>query len=74
MSFSWLLPLDGFQFNFLLRDSENDLYGASSSGVNLGTDHKKTYRRGGGGGGVGEVQKKIFALGKIKWKKFVHAN
>ena len=24
--FSWLLPLDGFQFNFLLRDSENDLY------------------------------------------------
>ena len=26
MSFSWLLPLDGFKFNFLLRDSENDLY------------------------------------------------
>ena len=26
MSFSWLLPLDGFQFIFfLLRDSENDL-------------------------------------------------
>ena len=26
MSFSWLLPLDGFQFFFfLLRDSENDL-------------------------------------------------
>ena len=25
LSFSWLLPLDGFQFNFLLRDSENDL-------------------------------------------------
>ena len=25
ISFSWLLPLDGFQFNFLLRDSENDL-------------------------------------------------
>ena len=24
--FSWLLPLDGFQFIFLLRDSENDLY------------------------------------------------
>ena len=24
-SFSWLLPVDGFQFNFLLRDSENDL-------------------------------------------------
>ena len=26
MSFSWFLPLDGFQFNFLLRDGENDLY------------------------------------------------
>ena len=25
MSFSRLLPLDGFQFIFLLRDSENDL-------------------------------------------------
>ena len=25
ISFSWLLPLDGFQCNFLLRDSENDL-------------------------------------------------
>ena len=25
-SLSWLLPLDGFQFNFLLRDCENDLY------------------------------------------------
>ena len=25
ISFSWLLPQDGFQFNFLLRDSENDL-------------------------------------------------
>ena len=25
MSFSWLLPPDGFQFNFFLRDSENDL-------------------------------------------------
>ena len=25
ISFSWLLPLDGFQFYFLLRDSENDL-------------------------------------------------
>ena len=22
---SWFLPLNGFQFNFLLRDSENDL-------------------------------------------------
>ena len=26
ISFSWLLPLDGFQFIFLLRDSENDVY------------------------------------------------
>ena len=25
MSFPWLLPPDGFQFIFLLRDSENDL-------------------------------------------------
>ena len=25
ISFSWLLPLDGFRFIFLLRDSENDL-------------------------------------------------
>ena len=25
ISFSWLLPLDGFQFIFLLPDSENDL-------------------------------------------------
>ena len=25
ISFSCLLPLEGFQFNFLLRDSENDL-------------------------------------------------
>ena len=25
ISFSWLLPLDGFQFIFLLGDSENDL-------------------------------------------------
>ena len=24
ISFSWLLPLDGFQFIFLLRDCEND--------------------------------------------------
>ena len=26
ISFSWLLSLDGFQFIFLLRDSEKDLY------------------------------------------------
>ena len=26
ISFSWLLPLHGFQFIFLLRDSANDLY------------------------------------------------
>ena len=28
MSFPWLLSPDDFQFNFLLRDSENDLYRA----------------------------------------------
>ena len=28
ISFSWLLSLDGFQFIFLFRDSENDLYDA----------------------------------------------
>ena len=27
ISFSWLLRTDGFQFIFLLRDSESDLYG-----------------------------------------------
>ena len=26
ISFSWLLPLDSFQFNFLLPNSENDLF------------------------------------------------
>ena len=26
ISFSWLLPLDSFQFIFMLRDGENDLY------------------------------------------------
>ena len=26
ISFSWLLPVDGFQSTFLFRDSENDLY------------------------------------------------
>ena len=31
ISFSWLLPLDGFQFIFLLRDSENDLLGLNFS-------------------------------------------
>ena len=29
---------------------------------------------GGGVEGAGEVQKNIFARGKIKWKKFIHAN
>ena len=28
----------------------------------------------GGGGGAGEVQKKVFAQEKIKWKKFLHAS
>ena len=26
ISFSWVLPLDGFHFIFLLRNSENDLF------------------------------------------------
>ena len=26
ISFSWLLPLDGFQFTFILRDGKNNLY------------------------------------------------
>ena len=30
ISFSWLLPQDGFQFNFLLRDSKNDLYASEA--------------------------------------------
>ena len=33
ISFSWLLPLDGFQFIFSLRDSENDLYQRAFRGV-----------------------------------------
>ena len=40
MSFSWLLLLEGFQFNFLLRDSENDLYialGINECQVNITT-------------------------------------
>ena len=39
MSFSWLLPLEGFQFIFLLRDSENDLYplGINECQVNITT-------------------------------------
>ena len=31
ISFSWLLPLDGFQLIFLLRDTENDLYAGNIS-------------------------------------------
>ena len=27
ISFSWLQQMDGFQFIFLLRDSQSDLYG-----------------------------------------------
>ena len=33
ISFSWFLPLDGFQFTFSLRDSENDLYRRAFRGV-----------------------------------------
>ena len=41
ISFSWLLPLDGFQFIFLLRDSENDLFSQLATsfvvkGLNVG--------------------------------------
>ena len=32
ISVSWLLALDGFQFIFLLRDSENDLLGVLGDG------------------------------------------
>ena len=35
MSFSRLLPLDGFQFIFLLRDSENDLRLSHNDAVGL---------------------------------------
>ena len=35
MSFSWLLPLDGFQFIFLLRDSENNLRLSHDDAVGL---------------------------------------
>ena len=37
--------------------------------TNLGTYHWKTY-----GGRGGRSTKKIFAQGKITWKKFMHAN
>ena len=47
ISFFWLLPLDSFQFNFLLRDSENDLYrvalkyaGTKSFRIGLLSTHK----------------------------------
>ena len=43
--------------------------------VYKGRTIRKLIGRGGGGGGKGEVQKiYIFAQGKIKRKKFVHAN
>ena len=35
---SWLLPLDGFQFIFLLRDSENDLKRVLMFIINLSHD------------------------------------
>ena len=37
ISFSWLLPLDGFQFIFLLRDSENDLLHSCSMEADVGS-------------------------------------
>ena len=33
ISLSWFLPLDGFQFMFSLRDSENDLFSGSDYGL-----------------------------------------
>ena len=43
-----------------------------TSGVDLGTDHQKTYR---GEAGAFEVQKKKNAQsGKLNEKKFMHAN
>ena len=39
--FSWLLPLDGFQFIFLFRDSENDLQLASTEHL---TTHAGAWR------------------------------
>ena len=41
ISLSWLLPLDGFQFNFLLRDCENDLLAGFAI---LGTTESDFYR------------------------------
>ena len=38
--------------------------------VNLGTDHEKTYRGGGGSGGVGEVPKKYSRKGKLNKKHY----
>ena len=37
ISFSWLLPLGGFQFIFLLRDSENDVLANHDKYSNPGT-------------------------------------
>ena len=54
MSFSRLLPLDGFQFIFLLRDSENDLLpltvfcvrlGRAYGGVRLIRSHPRFFAR-----------------------------
>ena len=48
ISFFWLLPLDGFQYIFLLRDSENDLYNFRCPIFELGgkTKHLMTGLRG----------------------------
>ena len=45
ISFSWLLPLDGFQCIFSLRDSANDLLkGELKSGSLRHTENKKATR------------------------------
>ena len=44
-----------------------------TSGVDLGTDHQKTYR-GEGQGGIRSTKKKFAQSGKLNEKKFMHAN
>ena len=49
ISFSWLLPLDGFQFNFLLSDRENDLLALIGEGLDDRTGHSSPCERNFGG-------------------------
>ena len=63
MSFSWLLPRDGFQFNFLLHDSENDLYSETSSYSHLCLTYHLGIVHGKGGGGY----IRNFWVGMSRW-------